>query len=73
VTEAPSAPDIYLDEQAVGDATRRRTMFSLIDSSSGDTADSWLLTHDRFDRERFAHRLGVGDALAAIRKQATLG
>lgn len=63
VTEALSAPEAYLDEDAVGDATRRRTMFNLIDSSSGDKADFWLLTDDPFDRERFARRLRV-EALA---------
>jgi hypothetical protein len=63
VTEALSAPEFYLDEDAVGDATRRRTMFNLIDSSSGDKADFWLLTDDPFDRERFARRLRV-EALA---------
>ena len=56
VTQALSAPEVYLDEHAVGDATRRRTMFNLIESSSGDTADFWLLTDDPFDRERFSRR-----------------
>jgi hypothetical protein len=44
---------------AVGDATRRRTMFDLIDSSSGDKADFWLLTDDPYDQERFSRRLRV--------------
>ena len=59
VTRALSAPQVYLDEHAVSDATRRRTMFNLIDSSSGDKADFWLLTDDSYDRERFARRLRV--------------
>ena len=59
VTEALSAPGVYLDEHAVSDATRRRTMFNLIDSSSGDKADFWLLTDDPFDRERFSRRVQV--------------
>ena len=59
VTRALSAPEVCLDEDAVSDATRRRTMFNLIDSSSGDKADFWLLTDDPFDRERFARRLRV--------------
>jgi hypothetical protein len=62
VTRALSGPHIYLDERAVEDATRRRAMFSIIDSSSEDNADFWLLTRDRFDRERFARRVLV-DAL----------
>jgi hypothetical protein len=59
VMRALSAPEVYLDEHAVSDATRRRTVFNLIDSSSGDKADFWLLTDDPFDRERFARRLRV--------------
>ena len=59
VTRALSAPEVCLDEDAVSDAPRRRTMFNLIDSSSGDKADFWLLTDDPFDRERFARRLRV--------------
>ena len=59
VTEALSAPEVYLDEHAVGDAARSRTMFNLIEPSSGDKADFWLLTDDPFDRERFARRLRV--------------
>ena len=59
VIRALSVPEVYLDEHAVGDATRRRTMFNLIDSSSGDKADFWLLTDDPFDRERFARRSRV--------------
>jgi hypothetical protein len=59
VTRALSAPEVYLDEHAVSDATRRRTMFNLIDSSSGDKADFWLLTDDPFDRARFARRLRI--------------
>ena len=73
VTEALSAPDVYLDERAVGDATRRRTMFNLIDSSSGDKADFWLLTDDPFDRERFARVCGSrrSDSRSASRRRRT--
>lgn len=59
VTRALSAPEVYLDEHAVRDAMRRRTMFNLVDSSSGDKADFWLLTDELFDRERFARRVRV--------------
>jgi hypothetical protein len=62
VTRALSAPHIYLDEYAVDEATRCRTMFSIIDSSSGDKADFWLLTDDSFDCQRFTRRALV-DAL----------
>jgi hypothetical protein len=69
VTEALSDPEVCVDEHAVGDATRCRTMFDLCDASSGDKADFWLLTHDPFDRERFARRLR-GDALRVYELQA---
>jgi len=59
VTRVLSTPEIYLDEHAVSDAARRRTMFNLIDSSSGDKADFWLLTDDPYDRERFARRVRI--------------
>ena len=59
VSQALSGPHIYLDERAVSEATRRRAMFNLIDSSSGDKADFWLLTDEPFDRERFARRVLV--------------
>ena len=59
VTRALSAPEHHLDEHAVRDAARRRAMFDLIDSSSGDKADFWLLTDEPFDRERFSRRRRV--------------
>jgi hypothetical protein len=59
VTRALSAPEHHLDEHAVRDAVRRRAMFNLIDSSSGDKADFWLLTDEPFDRERFSRRRRV--------------
>ena len=56
---ALSAPDLYLDERAVDEAARRRTMFNLVDSSSGDKVDFWLLTEDAYDAARFARRRHV--------------
>jgi hypothetical protein len=56
---ALSAPHLYLDERSADDATRRRTMFNVIDSSSGDKVDFWLLTEDDYDAARFARRLAV--------------
>jgi hypothetical protein len=59
VAQALSAPGIYLDVHAVSDATRRRTMFNLIDPVSGDKADFWLLTDEPYDRARFARRMRI--------------
>jgi hypothetical protein len=62
IVAALSGPTVYLDEQAVAEAVRRRSMFNLLDSASGDKVDFWLLKDEPFDRERFARRLEV-DAL----------
>lgn len=59
VAAALSGPSVYLDERAMEEAVRRRSMFNLIDSASGDKVDFWLLTDDPFDRERFARRIEV--------------
>ena len=50
------SPDFYLDEEAVAEAVARRDMANLIDTTSGDKVDFWLLTEDPFDRSRFARR-----------------
>ena len=52
-------PSVYLDEYAVAEAVRRRSMFNLLDSTSGDKVDFWLLRDEAFDRERFARRVEV--------------
>jgi hypothetical protein len=62
IAESLSAPDLYIDVQAVAEAVRLRTMFNVIAPSSGDKADFWLLKDEPYDRERFARRVQV-DAL----------
>jgi len=59
IAESLAAPDLYVDARAVADAVARRTMFNVIDSSSGDKADFWLLKDEPYDRERFARRVRV--------------
>ena len=56
---ALSAPDLYLDADAVSEATATKGMFNLIDPGSGDKADFWLLTDDAFDLERFRRRTHI--------------
>ncbi len=41
------------------EAVERRSMFNLLDSSSGNKIDFWLLTDDPFDLSRFARRQKV--------------
>lgn len=59
VVAALAGPNVYLDEYAVAEAVRRRSMFNLLDSTSGDKVDFWLLKDEEFDRERFARRVEV--------------
>jgi hypothetical protein len=59
LVEALAGPSMYLDEYVVADAVRRRSMFNLLDSATGDKVDFWLLKDEPFDRERFARRLEV--------------
>ena len=56
---ALAGPSIYLDEVAVAEAARHRSMFNLLDSATGDKVDFWLLKDEAFDRERFKRRLEV--------------
>jgi hypothetical protein len=55
-------PEYYLDEQAVRNALARRDMFNLLQVTTGDKVDFWVLTDEPYDRSRFARRRSV-DAL----------
>jgi hypothetical protein len=50
------APGFHLDEIAIRDAISNGGMFNLIEVSSGDKVDFWLLTEEDFDQERFSRR-----------------
>lgn len=60
--EALKGPDLYLDDEAVREAVRRRRVFNLIQTATGDEVDFWPLTDEAFDRARFERRRTV-DAL----------
>jgi len=49
-------PRFYLDEESIVEAIARRDVFNLIDVTTGDKVDFWLLTDDPFDRSRFSRR-----------------
>jgi hypothetical protein len=49
-------PDYYLDELAIRDAVARKDMFNLLQVTTGDKIDFWLVTDDPFDQSRFARR-----------------
>jgi hypothetical protein len=51
-----SAPDFYVDEEAVKEAIEIGGVFNVIDRQEGDKIDFWMLRDDDFDRSRFARR-----------------
>lgn len=56
LVQAFTSPDFYLDRDAILDAIRRKSMFNLINTKSGDKVDFWLLTDEAFDKSRFSRR-----------------
>jgi hypothetical protein len=52
-------PQFYVNPDSVREAVERRSMFNLIDTTSGNKVDFWLLTFDAFDASRFARRRRV--------------
>ena len=52
-------PDYYLNLEAAREAIDARSMFNVLDLTSGDKVDFWLLTEEAFDRSRFARRQQV--------------
>ena len=53
------APRYYFDPLTASEALSSRSMFNLLDTSSGDKVDFWALTDDAFDAKRFARRIWV--------------
>lgn len=49
-------PDFYLDPERVTEAIRTSDSFNLIEVTTGDKVDFWMLTDEPFDRSRFARR-----------------
>jgi hypothetical protein len=54
--QAFSFPEYYLSEAAAMDAIRHNSMFNLLNSSTGDKVDFWILTKEPFDQSRFQRR-----------------
>lgn len=59
VVEGLSRPELYVDRSAVAEAVNRRGMFNLIDTSSGDKVDFWLLKDEEYDRSRLGRRRSI--------------
>jgi hypothetical protein len=53
----------YLSESAVVEAVRLQRMFNLLEVTTGEKVDFWVLTDAPFDRSRFARRqrIDLGD------------
>lgn len=57
LVEAFPPPDFYLDEDSILDAINRQSMFNLIDVTTGDKIDFWILTDEPFDQSRFPRKV----------------
>ncbi len=62
------ADRFYLSEPAVAEATRSKRMFNLLESSTGEKVDFWVLTDSPFDQSRFARRqrIDIGDQFVDV-------
>jgi hypothetical protein len=49
-------PDYYLAEESIFEAIEQQGMFNLVDVSSGDEVDFWILTKEPFDCSRFERK-----------------
>lgn len=69
------APEYHLDEEGIREAIRTSGMFNLVEITSGDKVDFWLLTEDAFDQERFSRRLHemiLGNRIAVSSPEDTI-
>ena len=51
-----SVEPFYLSETAIREAIKSHGMFNLLDTTSGDKVDFWILTREPFDQSRFGRR-----------------
>lgn len=56
LVQAFKADRYYLSETAVYDAIRSQRMFNLLETTTGEKVDFWILTDQPFDQSRFARR-----------------
>jgi hypothetical protein len=49
-------PDYYLSEPAMVGALQSGSMFNLLRTTDGEKVDFWMLTHEAFDKSRFARK-----------------
>lgn len=56
LAQAFPEPEFYVTDIAIREALQHRSMFSILDTTSGDKVDLWMLTDEAFDQSRFARR-----------------
>lgn len=58
----------YVSESAVTDAIRLKRMFNVLEVTTGEKVDFWVLTDGLFDRTRFSRRVKVdlGETIADV-------
>lgn len=69
------AERFYFDGIGAREALANRTMFNLIDTSTGDKVDFWAITDDPFDQSRFLRRqvvLAFGRPIAVSAPEDTI-
>jgi len=49
-------PEFYISEEAIHDAINFNSMFNVIDTTSANKIDFWLITAEPFDRSRFKRK-----------------
>jgi hypothetical protein len=63
LVRAFSGSRFYLSESAVVEAIQSKRMFNLLETTTGEKVDFWVLTDSPFDQSRFARRqtIDLGD------------
>ena len=56
LTQAFAPPDYFLSEESIYEAIDSKGMFNLIDVTTGNKADFWILTDEPFDQSRFSRK-----------------
>lgn len=56
IMQAFQPPEFYLDKDSILSAISNKSMFNLIDVTSGYKVDFWTLTDEPFDESRFTRR-----------------
>jgi len=59
-------PDYLLQESAIREAIRNRSMFNLLSLKDGEKVDFWIRTDEPFDQSRFARRRSIQIGALAV-------